>query len=139
MTDVTGLVAEATAKLRAEAERLRTEIEQKERGLEDELAPMRLQLGELDQAIARIEGKPVQASGTRSSQRRAPRGRNRDVILGYLTDHPSARPTEIAEATAIKKPTAYATLAKLVEDGLLEKKAEGADGVRYARKTEKQR
>jgi sugar-specific transcriptional regulator TrmB len=134
MTDVTHLIDDATAKLRAAAQELRTEIEQKERELEDELAPLRLQLAELDEAIARIKGKRGRAPAKQSD--RAPRGRNRQLILDFLSRNPGARPTEVAEATTIRKPTVYATLAKLVQDGLVVRTDE-ADGVRYARKAEK--
>lgn len=136
MTDVTHLLDKATAELGAEADRLRIEIAQKERALEEEVAPLRGQLAQLDEAIARIKGTPSRAP-TRQSDR-APRGRNRQLILDFLGRNPAAKPTDVAEATAISKPTVYATLAKLVQDGLLVKTDE-ADGVRYARKAEKKR
>ncbi len=134
VTEVQDLVAEATAKLRAEAERLRAEIKQREKALQDEVAPIRAQLRELDEAIARIEGTPGRALVQES--KRAPRGHNRKLILEFLGKNPGAKPTEVAEATSISKPTVYATLAKLEHDGLLAK-SDQADGIRYAPQAEK--
>lgn len=129
MTDVNDLVAKATANLKAEAKRLRAELDQKQQAFEAEIAPARDQLRELEQAISRIEGTPGPSSAR--SGGRAPRGQNRERILDYLREHPESRPTDIAEKTAIGKPTAYATLAKLEKDGLLVK-TETTSGVVYA-------
>lgn len=123
MTDVKDLVAEATAKLRKEAEFLREAIAKKEQALADELAPARAQLAQLDDAIARIEGKPVRTS---HGSTRAPRGHNRKLILDALNAKSGMTAAEIAKATRISQPTVFATLAKLEQDGLVEKDPTGS-------------
>jgi len=128
MTNVDKLLGEATAKLDAEAQKLRLTIDDKERRLREELAPLRAQLGEIEDAIARIEGKPRKSP--QASDTRAPRGQNRKLILDALKAKPGSTGSAVAAATGIAKPTAYATLAKLVKDGLVAKKQTEA-GVLY--------
>jgi DNA-binding transcriptional ArsR family regulator len=129
-TDVHKLIEDATAKLKSEAEWLRKAIGAKEQALRDELGPVRAQLAELDEAIARIEGTTIQPAPSGSSSR-APRGHNRNLILNYLAGHEDASAKDITEGTQITSTTVFATLAKLTQDGLVDKNTDG-DRVTHA-------
>ena len=118
-------VAEATAKLHDEATFLRDAIRAKEVQLEKELAPVRAQLEQIENAIARIEGRP-----SRTPSGRAPRGHNRHAILRHLSESDGATAREISDATAISSATMFATLAKFEKDGLV-KKRQSARGVTH--------
>jgi predicted Rossmann fold nucleotide-binding protein DprA/Smf involved in DNA uptake len=122
MSSVAELLSEATNKLRSEAARVEKLIADKER----ELEPLRLQLADLQAAIARVEGRPATGSPLGS---RAPRGHNRKLILEFLQSNPDAKARTIAEATGIASATTYATLAKLVQDGRVSKRSKGGNVV----------
>ena len=135
MPDVQQLLNDASAKLRDEADAVRATITEKEDALRREVDPLRTLLSELDAAIARIEGKPTSRSGTRTAKgQRAPRGQNRERILDALATSDALSPIQIAERTGIPKPTVYATLAKLADEGEITKEST-ADGVRYQAST----
>src|SRR4051794_28130359 len=119
MADVKQLLDEASAKLRHEAESLRSTIAERESALERELAPLRSQLGQLDDAIARIGGRPTATKPPQGA--RAPRGHNKRLILEALRGSQGITPIEIAAQTGIAKPTTYATLAQLAKDGEIQK------------------
>ena len=53
--------------------------------------------------------------------RRAPRGANREAILSVVGDRPGATAAEISDVTKISRAVTYNTLAKLIEQGKLEK------------------
>jgi predicted HTH transcriptional regulator len=57
----------------------------------------------------------------RSTRRRAPRGANREAVLNAVSERPGVTAATIADVTKISKAVTYNTLAKLVEQGKLEK------------------
>lgn len=122
MTDVDELVKEATAKLRAEADSLRQEIDEIVRVAEEQLAPKRAALGQLEDALSRIEGRPVDAK----PRLRARRGENMERIEAFVAATPHATASDIATGTKIPQPSVYAVLSKLVDRGTLRKEAEGS-------------
>jgi hypothetical protein len=137
MPDVQQLLNDASAKLRHEADAIRATIAEKEASFHREVDPLRTQLGELDAAIARIEGKPTSSSDTDvGTRKRAPRGQNKQRIHDALATGDALSPVQIAERTGIPKPTIYATLAKLASDGEIHKQST-SEGVRY--RTSKER
>ena len=88
MPDVQQLLNDASAKLRHEADAIQATIAEKEALFRREVDPLRTQLGELDAAIARIEGKPTSSSDTGSAKsRERPAGRTSN---GYSTRSPAA-------------------------------------------------
>jgi sugar-specific transcriptional regulator TrmB len=122
MTDVDELVKEATAKIRSEADSLRREIEEIVRAADEQLAPKRLALEQLEAALSRIEGR-----GTNATPRtRARRGENVERIEAFLAATPHATAPDIAKGTDIPSPSVYAALNKMVERGTLRKEAEGS-------------
>src|SRR4051812_32637712 len=126
MPDVQQLLDEASAKLRHEADALRATIAEKEHAFEREVDPLRTQLGELDAAIARIEGKPTSAPASDTDppkSPRAPRGQNKHRILSVLAEGTALSPAQLAAETGIAKPTIYATLAKLAGDAEVRKES----------------
>jgi hypothetical protein len=67
--------------------------------------------------------RPVATKGTspRNARTRAPRGANREAILSVVTDRPGTTAAEISDVTKISRAVTYNTLAKLIEQGKLEK------------------
>jgi hypothetical protein len=63
--------------------------------------------------------------------RRAPRGANREAILGVVRERPGVSAAEVAAITRIAKPTVHTTISQLKRKGILE--PEGSGGVRLAR------
>jgi hypothetical protein len=64
---------------------------------------------------------PRRAPARRSSRPRAPRGANREAVLTAVGERPGVTAATIADVTKISKAVTYNTLAKLVEQGKLEK------------------
>jgi hypothetical protein len=60
-------------------------------------------------------------TSARKQRTRAPRGANREAILGVVGERPGTTAAEIADVTKISRAVTYNTLAKLVEQGRLEK------------------
>jgi predicted HTH transcriptional regulator len=118
MTDVQQLLQEATSKLRTEADKLRATIAERENAHRQELEPLRGQLTELDEAIARVEGKPPRTP----TGIRARRGQNKDAILSAVRKKSGMTAAEISDITGISRATVHATLAKLAKDGQITKK-----------------
>src|SRR5215208_3716623 len=100
MPDVQQLLSDASAKLRHEADAVRAAIAEKEDAFHREVDPLSSLLGELNAAIARIEGKPTSSSDTvRAKGRRAPRGQNKELIHEALSGGDALSPIQIAERT----------------------------------------
>ena len=57
----------------------------------------------------------------RIASRFAPRGANREAILGIVGERPGVTASEISDVTKISRAVTYNTLAKLIEQGLLAK------------------
>jgi Fe2+ or Zn2+ uptake regulation protein len=68
------------------------------------------------QARPATKGTPA-----RKNRTRAPRGANREAILSVVGERPGVSATEIADVTKISRAVTYNTLAKLVEQGQLQK------------------
>jgi hypothetical protein len=132
------LLDEAAKKAQDRIDEIREQLQVVHKKYEAAVAPLREELAELEDAVARITGKPAPTSAPRAAPRAratatspgrgrrtpsgtAPRGANREAILTFVTQRPGATPTEIADATDISKAVAYTTLAKMVEAGQIDK------------------
>jgi predicted DNA-binding transcriptional regulator len=69
----------------------------------------------------RIAAPARRAPARRSNRPRAPRGANREAVLTAVGERPGVTAATIADVTKISKAVTYNTLAKLVEQGRLEK------------------
>jgi hypothetical protein len=72
-------------------------------------------------ATGRADSAPRRAPARRSTRPRAPRGANREAVLNAVSERPGVTAATIADVTKISKAVTYNTLAKLVEQGRLEK------------------
>ena len=63
----------------------------------------------------------TKGTSPRKARTRAPRGANREAILSVVTDRPGTTAAEISDVTKISRAVTYNTLAKLIEQGKLEK------------------
>jgi hypothetical protein len=100
--------------------------------IERRLAEHEPLLRERDQLEAALSQPPFAAAAARPAakrapsaprkvSKRAPRGANREAILNVVGERPGVSATEISQVTKIARPVTYNTLAKLVEQGKLEK------------------
>jgi CRP-like cAMP-binding protein len=92
----------------------------------------------LEAALAALDGERVESSPQpRRSRRgappsrRAPRGANRNAIVGVVSERPGVSAAEVAGATRVARATVSSTLSRLVTDGVLELPA-GGRGYRLA-------
>jgi sugar-specific transcriptional regulator TrmB len=108
---------------------LKRDLEQRLKEVERELAnvdPLLLERDRLRAALAAppfaVEARPaVKTAAPRKATTRAPRGANRDAIVATVEGRPGATAAEIADVTKISRAVTYNTLAKLIEQGRLEK------------------
>ncbi|MDA0184708.1 hypothetical protein OJ997_30680 [Solirubrobacter phytolaccae] len=111
---------------------LRRELEQRLKEIERQLAEHEPLLREREQIEAALGQPPFAAAPVRTAAKRAPaarkpaakrapRGANREAILKVVDERPGASAAEISGVTKIARPVTYNTLAKLVEQGQLEK------------------
>jgi sugar-specific transcriptional regulator TrmB len=109
---------------------LRRDLEGRLREVERQLdayQPLLREREQLEAALSKppfADEKPRRATkGTspRKTRTRAPRGANREAILGVVGERPGVTATEIADVTKISRAVTYNTLAKLVEQGQLQK------------------
>ncbi|MBE2319086.1 helix-turn-helix domain-containing protein [Solirubrobacter sp. CPCC 204708] len=110
---------------------LRRDLEQRLNDIERQLAEHEPLLREREQIQAALEQPPFASSprpvaakrapARKAAAKRAPRGANREAILKAVDERPGASATEIADVTNISRAVTYNTLAKLVEQGRLEK------------------
>ena len=63
----------------------------------------------------------TKGTSPRKQRTRAPRGANREAILSVVGERPGTTAAEISDVTKISRAVTYNTLAKLVEQGKLEK------------------
>jgi sugar-specific transcriptional regulator TrmB len=109
--------------------RLRRELEQRLGEIERELAGLEPLIREQERIRAALARPPFSApsrpatkgTSARKSRSRAPRGANREAILSVVGDRPGVSAAEISDVTKISRAVTYNTLAKLVEQGRLEK------------------
>jgi len=110
---------------------LRRDLENRLREVDRELAgvePLMRERERLEAALALppfaepsrppVAAKPV---SPRKVSTRAPRGANREAILSVVAERPGTTAAEISDVTKISRAVTYNTLAKLIEQGKLEK------------------
>ena len=110
---------------------LRRDLEQRLNEIERRLADVQPLMDEQEKIRAALARPPSpgrraptpRATPARKTSKRAPRGANREAILGVVAGRPGATASEIADVTKISRPVTYNTLAKLVEQGRLAKTA----------------
>jgi predicted HTH transcriptional regulator len=112
---------------------LKRDLEQRLKEVERELANVDPLLRERDRLRAALAtapfagpargGRDVVVKGTspRKQRTRAPRGANREAILSVAGERPGVTAAEIADVTKISRAVTYNTLAKLIDQGKLEK------------------
>jgi hypothetical protein len=108
---------------------LRRDLEGRLKDIERELSGLEPLVREREDIRAALERPPfaqparpaTKGTSARKARTRAPRGANREAILGLVGERPGASAAEIAEVTKISRAVTYNTLAKLVEQGRLEK------------------
>jgi MarR family protein len=128
MADLVGQIQRDIERRLAE---LRPLIEEKEQ-LESVLAA--LKNGSGGGASPRSAGRSTAIAGraryAAGKGRRAPRGANREAILGVVRERPGITASEVADVTQIAKPTVHTTISQLKRKGILQ--PEGANGVKLA-------
>jgi sugar-specific transcriptional regulator TrmB len=109
---------------------LKRDLEQRLTDIERELAayePLMREREQIEAALSQppfaAERRPAATRGTspRKQTSRAPRGANREAILTVARERPGVSAAEISDVTKISRAVTYNTLAKLVEQGKLEK------------------
>jgi hypothetical protein len=115
-------VSDVIAGLRRDLEVRLQEIERELAGLE----PLVREQERLRAALARppfagASRPATKGTSARKSRTRAPRGANREAILSLVGQRPGVSAGEISDVTKISRAVTYNTLAKLVEQGRLEK------------------
>jgi hypothetical protein len=109
---------------------LRRQMQDRLKEIDGELKGVDALLRERDQIEAALAQPPFatgRANATprrapaRNPRPRAPRGANREAVLNAVSDRPGVTAATIADVTKISKAVTYNTLAKLVEQGKLEK------------------
>jgi sugar-specific transcriptional regulator TrmB len=120
MTDV-------IAGLRRELEERLSDIERELKGIEGLVRERDRIQAALAQAPFAAE-RPARARATarrtpsrKSARPRAPRGANLDAVLSAVGERPGVTAATIADVTKISRAVTYNTLAKLVDQGKLEK------------------
>ncbi len=128
------LVGQIQRDIEKRLQELRPLLEEKER-LEAVLAA--LTNGPAAPASSAPRSRPAASSaGARApyaggKSRRAPRGANREAILGVVRERPGVSAAEVAAITRIAKPTVHTTISQLKRKGILE--PEGSGGVKLAK------
>ena len=112
---------------------LRRDLEQRLKDVERELAnvdPLLRERERLREALATPpfatsapapRAAAAKAPSTRKTRTRAPRGANREAILGVVGERPGVSAAEISDVTKISRAVTYNTLAKLIEQGRIAK------------------
>jgi len=110
---------------------LRRDLQELLNVIERELSAYEPLLREREQIAAALERppfaddapRPAATRGTspRKQRSRAPRGANREAILSLVDERPGVSAGEISDVTKISRAVTYNTLAKLVEQGKIEK------------------
>jgi len=112
MPDIKDPLADAERQLEKQVERLDGEISTRE----DELAILRQQRQRAQAALRSLRGQADSSSRTRAG-----RGENRAAILAALQEEPGLTARELAERTAISRPTVTAALKRLSDEGIVRK------------------
>ena len=108
---------------------LRRDLETRLKEVDRQLAgvePLMREREEIQAVLARppfsAPSRPAtRGTSARKSRTRAPRGANREAILSVVGERPGVTASEISDVTKISRAVTYNTLAKLVEQGRLEK------------------
>jgi hypothetical protein len=118
-------VSDVIADLRRQMQDRLKEIERQLKdldGLVREREQIEAALAQPPFAAERRTAAPARRAPARRSNRpRAPRGANREAVLTAVGERPGVTAATIADVTKISKAVTYNTLAKLVEQGRLEK------------------
>jgi DNA-binding transcriptional ArsR family regulator len=61
----------------------------------------------------------------RRGRKRAPRGHNREAVLAAIRDRPGGSIGEISELSGVTKPTIYAVVRKLEQEGGVKRRKDG--------------
>ena len=114
--------------------KLRSEMQERLEEIEQELSHVQQLLDERERLRTAFEQPPfapesarwrpaprAAAAASAPGKPRAPRGANREAILTAVAERPGVTATTIADVTKISKAVTYNTLAKLVEQNLIEK------------------
>jgi DNA-binding transcriptional ArsR family regulator len=120
MPDINELLAGTERQLEEQVGRLDEAIAARE----DELAVLRRQRQRAESALRSLRGEDIPTPG------RAGRGANRRAILDALREHPGMTARELAEQTAISRPTVTAALKRLSDEGIV-RKARTSRGVEH--------
>ena len=108
---------------------LRRDLENRLKEVDRELAGVEPLMRERERLQAALATPPfagparpaTKGTSARKQRTRAPRGANREAILSVVGDRPGTTAAEISDVTKISRAVTYNTLAKLVEQGKLEK------------------
>jgi hypothetical protein len=110
---------------------LRRQMQDRLKQIDAELKDLDALVREREQIEAALAQPPFAAAGKpaatrraparRNARPRAPRGANREAVLTAVGERPGVTAATIADVTKISKAVTYNTLAKLVEQGRLEK------------------
>jgi hypothetical protein len=110
---------------------LRRQMQDRLKQIDAELKDLDALVREREQIEAALAQPPFAATGKpaatrraparRNARPRAPRGANREAVLTAVGERPGVTAATIADVTKISKAVTYNTLAKLVEQGKLEK------------------
>jgi sugar-specific transcriptional regulator TrmB len=108
---------------------LRRDLEQRLKEVDRQLAEAEPLMRERERIRSALSSPPFVAqarpatkgTSVRKQRTRAPRGANREAILSVVGERPGASAAEIADVTKISRAVTYNTLAKLVEQGKLDK------------------
>ena len=108
---------------------LRRDLENRLKEVDRELAGVEPLMRERDRLRSALSMPPFAApsrpatkgTSARKARTRAPRGANREAIVSVVGERPGTTAAEISDVTKISRAVTYNTLAKLVEQGRLEK------------------
>jgi predicted Rossmann fold nucleotide-binding protein DprA/Smf involved in DNA uptake len=110
---------------------LRNQMRQRLKDIDRELAGFEELVRERDQIEAALAQPPFaeiraaaparRPAARKTTRPRAPRGANREAVLTAVGERPGVTAATIADVTKISRAVTYNTLAKLVEQGKIEK------------------
>jgi sugar-specific transcriptional regulator TrmB len=108
---------------------LRRDLERRLKEVDRQLAGVEHLMREREQLQAALSSPPfattsrpaTKGTSARKQRSRAPRGANREAIMTVVGERPGVTAAEIADVTKISRAVTYNTLAKLVEQGRLDK------------------
>jgi hypothetical protein len=112
---------------------LRNQMRQRVKDIDRELAGFEGLVREREQIAAALAQPPfagearaaapvaARRAERKSTRPRAPRGANREAVLTAVAERPGVTAATIADVTKISRAVTYNTLAKLIQQGMIEK------------------